>query len=167
MCGPSPPPPPPPTPPPPPPPSGKPVIITLTVSAKDLYNLSPQPLTNNQGELDSYCSLSDDNTTNPGQIPPGGNLNDYTSTVYAGKTVTWVGANSENDGYRVLINSISNNPAFFASDPPGQSGRVTATLQNNINGVEDTYTIFFTIDPPGNESALSYQLDPKLSGKSN
>ena len=144
---------------------GKPVTITLTVNASDLYNLNPQPLTNNQGELDTYCSLSDDNL---GKIPPGGTLNDYCTDVFSGNTVKIKGASSS-PGYRVLIDSISNNPAFFASDPPGQSGVVTATLKDGIDGVVDTYTINFTINPSGNPTEnpnRSYSLDPKLRGKS-
>lgn len=142
---------------------GKPVTITLTVNAEDLFNANPQPLSNNQGELDTYCSLSDDNL---GKIPPGQTLNDFTSEVFAGNTVTWKGV-SANPGYRVLIDSISNNTNFFASDPPGNDGKVTATLKDGIDGVLDTYTIKFSIDSPGNEPAKSYPLDPKLSGKAN
>ena len=151
-------------------PKGGPVKITLTVRASDLYNANPQPLSNNQAELDTYCSLDDDNTNEPGKIPPGGTLNDYTSVVYADQTVTWVGKNANNDGYRVLINSISNNPNFFSSDPPGQSGQVTATLRGDINDKTDTYTIGFSINPPGNPQdnpPQIYSLDPKLSGRSN
>ncbi len=144
--------------------TGKPVKITLEVNADELYKLNPQPLTNNQGELDAYCGLADDNL---GKVPPGLTLNDYTTDVYAGNTVTWSGmsAGEGSNGYRVLIDSITTKtPAFFKSDPPGKDGRVTATLADNINGVEDTYTINFTIDPPGNGSPRSYSLDPKLKG---
>jgi len=141
---------------------GKPVTITLTVNAEALYNLNPQPLSNNQGELDTYCSLSDDNN---GKIPANGTLNDYCTDVYSANTVTFKGASSS-PGYRVLINSITtDNPNFFASDPPGQSGIVTATLKDGIDGVIDTYTINFSIDPPGNDTAQVYSLDPKLQGR--
>ncbi|MGB5203277.1 MAG: hypothetical protein WBM77_03770 [Maribacter sp.] len=142
----------------------KPVTITLEVRAKDLYTAIPQPLSTNQTELDTYCGLSDNNLTAPGKIPPGGTLNDYCSDVYSTNKVIWKGKNSGSDGYRVLIDSISNNPSFFASDPPGQSGIVTATLKDGIDGVVDTYTINFSIDPPGNGAAQSYSLDPKLRG---
>ena len=148
-------------------PTGKPVVITLSVDAEALYTANPQPLSTNQVELDTYCGLSDDNISQAGQIPPGGNLNDFTSTVYSSNTVTWKGKNSGSNGYVVKIDSISNNPNFFASDPPGNSGIVTAVLKDNINGVGDTYTIGFSIDPPGNGAAQSYSLDPKLQGKSN
>ena len=140
--------------------SSKPVKITLTVNAEALYNANPQPLTNNQAELDTYCSLEDDNL---GKVPPGLTLNDFTSDVYNGNTVTWNGKSGDVQGYRVLIDSISNNPNFFASDPPGQNGTVTATLNSGVApGTVDTYTINFTIDPPGNETPRSYSLDPKL-----
>ena len=140
--------------------SSKPVKIILTVNADALYNANPQPLTNNQAELDTYCGLSDDNL---GQVPPGLTLNDFTSVVYNGNKVTWDGKSGDTPGYRVLIDSISNNTNFFASDPPGQDGKVTATLRSDVaSGILDTYTIGFTIDPPGNGAPRSYQLDPKL-----
>lgn len=141
----------------------KPVTITLCVSASALYNANPQPT--NQPELDVYCVLSDNNG---GLVTPGGSsVNNFTSQVYAGNTVTWVGENCGNDGYRVQIDTITNNPNFFKSDPPGSDGRVTATLKDDINGVEDTYRITFTIDSPGNPTQYppkSYTLDPKLGG---
>ena len=68
--------------------TGKPVKITLEVNADELYKLNPQPLSNNQGELDAYCGLADDNQ---GKVPPGLTLNDFTTEVYAGNTVTWSG----------------------------------------------------------------------------
>jgi len=148
------------------PPIGRPITITLTVNASALYNADPQPTT--QTELDTYCSLSDDNTVlRGGRIPPNGTLNDYTTQVYSANTVSWVGVNNGDAGYRVLIDSISNNPTFFASDPPGNSGRVTAALKDGINGLIDTYTIGFTIDAPGSQELnppKSYPLDPKLQG---
>lgn len=143
----------------------KPIKITLTVTdAENLYNANPQPST--QAELDTYCSLADDNTTSPGKIPDGGTLNDFTSEVYAGNTVSWTGNNAGSNGYRVIINSITNNPNFFSSEPSG-SGLVTATLRSDIDGKQDTYTINFSVDPPGNDEAKTYNLDPKLSGKPN
>ncbi len=140
--------------------SSKPVKITLTVNAEALYNANPQPLSNNQKELDTYCSLADDNL---GQVPPGLTLNDFTSVVYNGKTVTWDGKSGDVGGYRVLIDRISNNTSFFDSDPPGQDGKVTATLRSDVaSGTLDEYTITFTIDPPGNGAPKTYSLDPKL-----
>ncbi|NNC69966.1 MAG: hypothetical protein HKN90_03995 [Flavobacteriaceae bacterium] len=141
--------------------SGKPVKITLSVRSEALYNANPQPST--QLELDAYCGLSDDNL---GKIPPGGpqNINEFTSQVYNGNTVTWDGVSSDNPGYRILIDSISNNTSFFASDPPGQDGKVTATLKSGVaSGTLDTYTITFSIDPPGNGTPKTYNLDPKLN----
>lgn len=140
--------------------TNRPVTITLNVRAEALYNAVPQPA--NQTELDTYCSLS------PGQIiPSGGTLQDFTTNVYSGNTVTWIGRSSDAANYGVLINSISNNPNFFASDPPGSSGQVTATLKTDIDGVGDTYSIGFTINPPGNPATFPpkpYTLDPKLRG---
>lgn len=141
--------------------TGKPVTITLTVNAADLFNANPQPTS--QTALDAYCSLSDDNL---GSIPPGKTLNEFTSEVFDGKTVTWRGASSS-PGYRVLIDSITNNTSFFSSDPPGNNGVVTATVRTDVSpDTEDTYTITFTIDSPGNESPKTYALDPKLRAKS-
>ena len=140
--------------------SSKPVKITLTVNAESLYNANPQPTS--QLALDAYCAISDDNL---GQIPPGGpnNINEFLSEVYNGNTVTWDGKSGDAAGYRVLIDSISNNTNFFASDPPGQDGKVTATLRSDVApGTLDTYTINFSIDPPGNGTPKSYSLDPRL-----
>ena len=141
---------------------GKPVTITLCVSASALYNANPQPST--QPELDVYCVLSDDNG---GVVTPAGSsVNNFTSQVYGGNTITWVGQNCGSDGYRVLIDSISDTGDFFASDPPGSDGRVTVTLNDPISGA-DTYTITFTIDSPGNPTQFppkQYVLDPKLGG---
>jgi len=142
---------------------GKPVIITLTVTdAKTLYDADPQPST--QLELDAYCTLKDDNN---GKIPPDQTtINNFLSQVYSDNTVTWKGDNGNNStsGYRVLINSITNNPNFFKVEPTGSSGQMIATLKTGIGGVEDTYTIGFSIDPPGNATAKTYGLDPKLGG---
>jgi len=140
-------------------PTGKPVKITLTITAEALYNANPQPTS--QAKLIPYCSLSDDNL---GKIPPGLTLNDFTSEVFDGNTVTWNGVSSDASGYRVLITSITNNPNFFSSEPHGNSGVMTATVKAGIGNIPDTYTIGFSIDPPGNDPAKPYGLDPKLQG---
>ena len=139
---------------------GKPVTITLTVNASSLFNANPQP--KNETELVTYCGLSDNNC---GQIPPGKTtLNNFLSQVYNSNTVTWVGDNGGSNGYRVLITGITNNPSFFASEPNGNSGRVTTTLKDDVAGIDDTYTISFSVDPPGNGDPKKYTIDPKLRG---
>lgn len=141
---------------------GKPVSINLTVSAYDLFNANPQPTT--QDQLNSYCSLSDDNN---GSTPDGKNA-DFVSNVYSGQQVTWTGSNSTNpndNGYRILITEINNNSSFFPTNPlNGQSGRVNATCDSNIGSLNDTYSIYFEINPPGNGTPKSYRIDPKLQG---
>lgn len=137
------------------------VNITLKVSAQDLYNANPQPTT--QAELIPYCGLKDDNK---GKIPPGKTLNDYTTEVSGGYNVTWDGKSTDVASYKVLITGITNNPAFFSSEPKGNSGKMTAKVKDGIGDVLDTYTIDFSIDPP-NQDAKYYSLDPKLKAKSN
>jgi len=146
-----------------PPAVNRPVLITFKVDAKRLYDANLDPETISQTDLDTYCYLTDDNTP-PGSIPSGGNLNDFTSKVYDGNTVTWKGDNTANDGYRVVLDSITNNATFFSAEPHGNSGRITATINTGVTiGVEDTYTIGFHIDPPGNlPETLVFGLDPKL-----
>ena len=142
----------------------KPVTITLTVHTDGLYTANPQPTT--QNGLDQYLTIADDNN---GRIPPGQTtIQNFLSQVYDGNTVTWIGANSGIPGWRVSIDSIENNPNFFASDNPGNDGRVTATLNNDIDGVIDTYKIYFSVIPPANVGTpKSYILDPKLKGNPN
>lgn len=144
----------------------QPVTITLYVSAEDLYNVSPQPTRQQQDELDAYCILGDNNAISRGKPDDGGNLNSFTSQIYSGDDVTWVGQNIKNDGYRVLIDEISNNSSFFPSNPlTGNGGRVVGKPIQGINDLIDTYTIKFFIDAPGNQQQQGpYYLDPKLGG---
>ena len=145
-----------------PPPTNKPVKITLSVRAQDLFLADPQPA--NQTQLDTYCGLTDDNN---GKIPTGGTLNDFTSDVYAGNTITWDGKSSQSGGYQVLIDSISSeNATYFTRENLGSPGpgKVSVNLNTNIPGVPDTYTINFSIKAPGQGGTKSYSLDPKLKG---
>jgi hypothetical protein len=143
---------------------GKPVTITLTVSASQLFAIA-NPTSQ---QVDNCCGLSDDNN---GSIPSGGTIDDFTSNVYAGHSVTWIGnpsTNPSDNGYNVAIDSISNNASFFPTNPVngngGRSGRVSGTLNSGVNGATDTYTINFTIYAPGNGGQQSYSIDPKLQG---
>lgn len=148
---------------------GQPVTITLYVSAEDLYNVDPQPTEEQQNELDAYCILSDNNDiTSRGKPDVGGNLNSFTSQVYSGQPVTWVGQNIKNDGYQVRIQLISNNTGFFPTPTlDGNGGRVSGTPNSGIDQQVDTYSIQFSIDPPGQGPSNNYQLDPKLGGNNN
>ena len=144
---------------------GQPVTITLYVSAEDLYNVKPQPPNEPQDELDAYCILGDNNDIKRGKPNDGGNLNSFTSQVYSGDKVTWVGQNIKNDGYQVSIVEISNDTGFFPTSLlTGSGGRVTGTPNLGIKGKEDTYSILFSISRPGQGDPNIYQLDPKLGG---
>jgi len=145
---------------------GQPVTITLYVSAADLHNLNPQPTRGQQAELDAYCILGDNNDLSRGKPDPGGDLNTFTSQIYSGKDVTWIGQNIKNDGYRVLIDEISSDAPFFPRNPlTGNGGRVVGKPKEGINNTIDTYTIKFYIDPPGGQPQSGpYHLDPKLGG---
>ncbi len=143
---------------------GKPVNITLSVGASALYNANPQP--SNQTELDTYCSLLDNNN---GAIPPGETLNDFTSQVYLQQRVTWLINNSGNDNYQVKILSVVNSstPPFFnpntISAPQGGAASVNGTC--NVSSGSDTYTINFRVTKPDPQGgSKDYSLDPKLGG---
>lgn len=141
---------------------GIPVIITLYVSAEDLYNLKSKPSNNDQDELDAYCILSDDNKNSKGHVEKGKNLNSFTSQVYFGKKVTWVGQNIKNDDYEVHINRVTGAGTLFPNDTlEGVNGKVSGR-PNKTSG-EDTYKLHFSITMKG-ENPLSYVMDPKLGG---
>jgi len=143
---------------------GKPVNITLSVQAQDLYNAYPQPA--NQTQLDTYCALSDNNN---GGIGQGGTLNDFTSQVYHNQLVTWLIRNGQGGPYQVKIMSITNSstPPFFS--PNTISGGVNGAASVNgtpiVTSGEDTYNIHFRVTKTSQPSGhKDYPLDPKLGG---
>ena len=147
------------------------VTVNLYVSAEDLFNIPEDPNTIPQGQLDAYCVLGDDNRilrggkSQKGRVPKDGTLNDFVSQVYANDYVTWIPHNIMRDGYKVEIESIQDNSGFFEPNDwvYHKNGSVTGHLKKNIEGKEDTYTIYFNISR-GSQSKKGYHLDPKLGG---
>ena len=80
---------------------GKKVVIALTVQASSLYAMSNP----SQKDIDSTCSLSDDNSGRSSN----GTLKDFLSNVYLNQDVRWIGLTNDN-GYSVAIDSIFNEP---------------------------------------------------------
>ena len=139
------------------------VKITLNVQANALWNMTNPT----QAQIDSCCSLSDDNNGNS----PNGTLEDFTSQVNVNKNVKWVGATNDR-GYTVAINSISyeaegDDVNIFANDTiygsGGRSGNVNANVKNDnsLVGLHDDYLISFSIyDTP--TDSKTFTIDPKL-----
>jgi uncharacterized protein YraI len=139
------------------------VVITLNVQANTLWNIQNPT----QAQIDSCCSLTDDNNGNS----PNGTIEDFTSQVNLAKNVRWVGVSNDNN-YTVAIDSItyeadgSDVNAFdttIVAGSGGRSGNVNANVRND-NGLvnqHDDYLIRFSIyDTPTNFK--SYPIDPKL-----
>lgn len=144
---------------------GKPVVITLTVQANSLYGMY-QPT---QSEVDSKCSITDDNS---GSSPNGGTIENFLSNVYINQNVKWLGITND-QGFTVSIDSIvyelkSNDVNFFNSGTiygsGGKSGNANANIKNNpeLDKKLDIYTINFSIY---NNTGLSksFHIDPKLA----
>lgn len=150
------------------------VTITLYVSAEDLFNLPGDPGDMNQGRLDAYCILADNNRllkggrSQKGHVPPNGTLNDFISQVYANHDVTWEAKNIANDGYKVEITGIDDKGGFFKSDRwrHHANGSLTGQVKETIPSQEDTYTLKFKITF-GNQEKKGYPLDPKLGNGDN
>ncbi len=145
------------------------VNITLTVQVNNLLAL----VNPTQAQIESYCSLSDDNG---GSNQGGGGIETFLSNVYINNDVKWVGATND-QGCSVSIDSIvyeseDGDTDFFTSTnvggTGGRSGNVTATVKNdpNLAGQLDIYTINFTAYPQGNGGEASFHIDPKLQGNS-
>ena len=165
----------------PPPAIGRPVIITLTVSAKGLSDIPPPPTIPSSAVIDEYCTIFDDT---PGRPPYTGPREDFSSDVYIGNRVTWKGVtkfpNGVDSGYSIAMHSIvyepkasdPNDVSFFPSPLAGQPGRTgdATTLINDdtaLVGKHDIYTINFYIYAPGNNTPFGpYPIDPKLQGNS-
>ncbi len=161
-------------------PTGRPVVITLTVSAKGLSDATEPPLIPTSAVIDQYCSIFDDT---PGRPPYTGTREDFTSDVYIGNRVTWRGVtadpNGVDSGYSIAIQSIvyepktdvPNDVSFFPSPLAGGNGRsadATTLISDDsaLVGKLDIYTINFLIYAPGNNTPFGpYPIDPKLSGK--
>ena len=150
---------------------GKPVQITLGVRACELYKADPQPTT--QAQLDTYCTLSDDNGGCI-VVPPGStdnNIQNFTSEVYPNQLVKWRVINTvPRSVCTVGIDEISNDADYFTPNPIRGNklifGWTSATLLPTLTGT-DTYTIKFTVNPPLLQGGdpKHYCLDPKLHGK--
>jgi len=140
------------------------VVITLNVQANTLWNLtSPTP-----AQVDSCCSLSDDNNGNS----PNGTIEDFTSQVYLAKNVRWVGVSDDNN-FTVAIDSITYEAegddvnAFdttIVTGSGGRSGNVNANVRNDstlVNHLDDYLISFSIYDSPSNFK--SFSIDPKLA----
>ncbi len=160
-------------------PPGRPVIITLTVSAKSLADATVPPLIPTSTVIDANCSIFDDK---PGRPPYTGPREDFTSDVYIGNRVTWRGVTADpngiDSGYSIAIQSIvyepkpddPNDVSFFTSPltgQPGRTGDATTLITDDtaLDGKHDIYTLNFFIYAPGNNTPFGpYPIDPKLRG---
>lgn len=160
-------------------PPGRPVIITLTVSAKSLADATVPPLIPTSAVIDANCSIFDDK---PGRPPYTGTREDFSSDVYIGNRVTWKGVTADHNGvdsgYSIAIQSIvyepkagdPNDVSFFPSPLAGGNGRsadATTLITDNaaLDGKHDIYTVNFLIYAPGNNTPFGpYPIDPKLRG---
>ncbi len=138
--------------------------ITLTVEASDLYSKA-----NNPTNINEHSSLTDDNQG----CAPGGNIEDFQSSVVKNQVVVWVGETTDS-GYSVEIDSIALKSGttinFFSAvlQYGGSAGKVTATVNADPDLERQIYeyTINFSIkDPNGN--VKNFEIDPKLKGKPN
>jgi len=142
------------------------VQIVLTVDAAKLYHMKNY----NQDDIDSYCTLTDDNdgkSTN-------GKVQDFLSNVYLSKSVEWVGASINND-YDVAIDRIVydfdlNDPSdiYFLEDDEkingtgGKHSKVVATVkdQQDIADTQNIYKINFSVYYK--KERKEFLVDPKL-----
>jgi hypothetical protein len=142
------------------------VQIVLTVDAEKLYHMKNY----NQDDIDSYCSLTDDN----GGKADNGKVQDFLSNVYLSKSVEWVGA-SMNKDYAVAVDRIVydfdlNDPTdiYFLEDDEkiygtgGENSKVVATVkdQQEIADTQNIYKINFSIYYK--KERKEFLVDPKL-----
>lgn len=142
------------------------VQIVLTVDAEKLYHMKNY----NQDDIDSYCTLTDDNDGKTDN----GKVQDFLSNVYLSKSVEWVGASSNKD-YDVAIDRIVydfdlNDPAdiYFLEDDEkiygsgGNQSKVVATVkdQQEIADTQNIYKINFSIYHK--KERKEFLVDPKL-----
>ena len=150
------------------------VTVTLTVSAKTLYDLKNPT----QDEIDKLCLLSDDHkgeyTQN--QYDP----KHFVSEVYKEYKVKWTGA-STNKGYSVEITNyvhkaglpdsvqVINDTTKTSQGTPkfkqiiGEVNKVTPNPQSEAE--LDCYNIYFEVyDLSGNKPGKAFYVDPKLKG---
>ena len=150
------------------------ITVTLYVSAEDLFNLTQDPTTIKQGQLDAYCILTDNNRImkggkpQKGHVPPNGTLNDFISKVYANEYVTWEVKNIINDGYKVEVTGIDDKGGFFKSGSlkSNPNGSYTGQLKDPLPDQESTYTLKFKISLSTQERS-GFPLDPKLGNGDN
>lgn len=142
----------------------KPVVITLTVQAADLYAMN-SPL---QAQIDGCCTLSDDNSGSSAN----GTLEDFQSSVFLNNNVRWNGVSSD-QGYSVAIDSIvyeikPDDANFFESGTitgsGGRTGNASAKVKDDtdLKNKIDVYTINFSVFDSGT-SFKAFHIDPKLA----
>jgi hypothetical protein len=147
------------------------VEITLTVEASSLYDKNNP----SRSEVDSLCQLKDGDH----ESSPGAKIEDFTSQVYIGHDVKWIGETKDptevDKGYSVAILSVAyqsriDDVNFFTTTAVcgtgGRSGNVTAQVKNDPNLVSklDVYSINFSVTPQGNGVPKVFYIDPKLQG---
>lgn len=140
----------------------KPVVITLTVEASTLFNLvSPT-----QAQIDTCCSLSDDNGGS------GSPIENFTSTVFIDKNVKWKGETPDR-GFSIAIDSIAYESKgadvnfFDVSIIPGSGGRsgnanANVKKDDGLKGKMDVYTLNFKVYDSG-INFKPFPIDPKLA----
>lgn len=139
------------------------VKITLNVVSASLL------FTEGQSQVNAQCHLSD---TNLGSTP--NTPENFTSTVYTTKKVTWDGATKEN-GYSIAITSIvyedkGTDVNFFDSNRLNGTGGKNSQVKDKevkdddkLDGKTDIYTINFLVYN-GNTPSGPLHIDPKLRG---
>lgn len=137
------------------------VVITLNIEASTLFKIdNPTP-----EQLDKYCSFTDNNN---GKSPNGSN-EEYTTEVYIGNSVQWLGFTKEAD-FKVEIESIAFKPErsdvnFFDTEiVKGSKGTVTASVLNDdrLKGAMYSFLINFSIIH-SSQKIKYFSIDPKLS----
>ncbi|MBT8282383.1 MAG: hypothetical protein KJO86_01490 [Muriicola sp.] len=131
-------------------------IISLKVKAQDLYDLEEEYT---QTQVDKYCILEDKEHSS--QLAP---LKNFISEVFIGQKVSWDGQSIE-DGYTVLIDSITYKPEFLEEFQPirGLEGKITSKINNDkeLEGKILEYKINFSIYKDG-VAPKYFMIDPKL-----
>ena len=119
---------------------------TVTLYVDTSVNLNPQ-------NVDTYCNF--------GQ--PSGSNEDYTTNANVNDSITWQGQSSTQSNVTVNITKIQydgGSDVFGASvlNGSGTPETVVGTVENDTNGDQETYSIFFTVS---NRNG-TFQIDPKM-----